>query len=172
MNNYERQAIEFLKATNTTMTVEFLETGKHFETDTHARDIYKVTFKRGSRNFSLKFGQSLEDSTKWQYKQIPSRVFYCDGSQHSGGYKVVAKDVQNYLNEHCRKIEGVPPTAYDVLSRLQKYDVGSFEDFCSEFGYDTDIRTGKKIYKDAVKEYNNVCKIWTDEEVEQLQEIQ
>jgi len=30
------------------------------------------------------------------------------------------------------------PTLYSVLACLQKYDVGTFEDFCNEFGYDTD----------------------------------
>ena len=65
-----------------------------------------------------------------------------------------------------------PPTAYAVLSCLQKYDAGTFENFCSEFGYDTDSRTAEKIYKAVCKEYDNVCKLWTDQEIEELQEIQ
>lgn len=32
------------------------------------------------------------------------------------------------------------PTMYDVLTCLTKYDPDTFEDFCSEFGYDTDSR--------------------------------
>lgn len=67
---------------------------------------------------------------------------------------------------------GTPPTAYDVLACLQKYDVGDFEDFCSDFGYDTDSRKAEKTYKAVVKEYDNVCKIWSDKEIEDLQEIQ
>ncbi len=33
----------------------------------------------------------------------------------------------------------VHPTAYDILACLTKYEVGTFDDFCSNFGYDTDF---------------------------------
>lgn len=64
------------------------------------------------------------------------------------------------------------PTAYDLLSCLQKYDVGSFEDFCWDFGYDTDSRTAERIYKAVCKEWEKVSRFFTSEEIEQLQEIQ
>jgi hypothetical protein len=63
------------------------------------------------------------------------------------------------------------PTMYDVLSCLQKYDVGSFEDFCSEFGYDTDSRKAERIYKALCKEYEAMCRLFSDEELELLSEI-
>ena len=64
-----------------------------------------------------------------------------------------------------------PPTAYDVLSCLTKYDVGSFEDFCSEFGYDTDSRAAYKTYKAVLKEWKNIERLFTSEQIEMLQEI-
>ena len=67
--------------------------------------------------------------------------------------------------------KGEKPTNYDILSCLQKYDVGSFDDFCSEFGYDEDSRKAEKTYNAVCKEYDNVCKIWSEEEIELLQEI-
>ena len=54
------------------------------------------------------------------------------------------------------------PKMYDVLSCLQKYDCGTFEDFCSEFGYDTDSRRAERIYKGCVKEYNAVVRLFGD----------
>jgi hypothetical protein len=63
------------------------------------------------------------------------------------------------------------PTSYDVLACLTKYEVGSFKDFCSEFGYDEGERKAHLIYKEALKEWENVQKIWTDEEIEMLREI-
>lgn len=66
---------------------------------------------------------------------------------------------------------GKTPNAYDVLSCLQKYDVGGLSDFCSDFGYDEDSKKAEKIYNAVCKEFDNVCKIWTDEEIERLQEI-
>jgi hypothetical protein len=59
-------------------------------------------------------------------------------------------------------LKNIPPTAYDVLTCLQKYDVGSFEDFCSEFGYDIDSRKAEKIYKAVLKEFENVDRLFSD----------
>ena len=65
----------------------------------------------------------------------------------------------------------IPPTAYDVLASITKYDVGSFEDFCSEFGYDTDSRKAYKIYKAVLKEWKNVELLFTAEQLELLRLI-
>lgn len=54
------------------------------------------------------------------------------------------------------------PTLYDVLSCLQKYDCGTFENFCDEYGYDTDSRSAERIYKGCVKEYNAVARLFGD----------
>jgi hypothetical protein len=128
--NYEQQANEFLQKTNTTVKIDFLKYDFHFSDDTQMRDIYIVTIKRGSRQFTVKFGSSLNDTRKKQ-----------------------------------------APTNYDILACLQKYDVGSFYDFCSDFGYNEDLRKAQKIYNAVCKEYNNVCKIWDDSEIEILNEI-
>lgn len=63
------------------------------------------------------------------------------------------------------------PTAYDILACLTKYDPGTFENFCGDFGYDTDSRSAVKVYKAVRKEWNNVSKLFTESEIEQLQEI-
>lgn len=58
------------------------------------------------------------------------------------------------------------PTMYDVLACLQKYDVGSFDDFCSEFGYNDlplgDYKAIKKTYKAVVKEFEAVQRLFGD----------
>jgi len=63
------------------------------------------------------------------------------------------------------------PTAYDLLACIQKYDVGTLDDFCSEFGYDVDsIKTGR-IYRAIRGEWRKVMRFFTNEELEDLQEI-
>lgn len=64
------------------------------------------------------------------------------------------------------------PTEYDVLSCLTKYNPGEFEDFCSEYGYEEDSRAAEKIYKSVKDEYKNITRIFTPEQIEQMQEIQ
>lgn len=61
----------------------------------------------------------------------------------------------------------IPPTAYDLLACLTKSDPGSFEDFCSNYGYDT----ARKIYRYVVNEWRKVDGFFTDEEITELQNI-
>ena len=75
------------------------------------------------------------------------------------------------------KTKKVSPTAYDVLACLQKYDVGTFKDFCDDFGYDAESEDEKKnlrikaTYKAVVNEYQSLCTLYSDAELEKLQEI-
>jgi hypothetical protein len=62
------------------------------------------------------------------------------------------------------------PTLYDVLTCLQKYDVGTFEDFCSMFGY-TNEREHGKIYDAVCKEFKAMERLFNSEELEVLQLI-
>jgi hypothetical protein len=64
------------------------------------------------------------------------------------------------------------PSTYDILSVLQKYPVGTFEDFCSDYGYDTDSRKAEKIYLAVKEEYPNIAMLFSDSELEEMQEIQ
>ena len=54
------------------------------------------------------------------------------------------------------------PTMYDILSCFQKYDCGSFQNFCDEFGFDTDSRKAERLYKAVSKEYKAVVRLFGD----------
>jgi hypothetical protein len=66
---------------------------------------------------------------------------------------------------------GKAPTEYDVLACLTKYEPGTFENFCGDFGYDTDSRTAERTYKAVCKEWENIEKLFSESELEQLREI-
>jgi hypothetical protein len=68
-------------------------------------------------------------------------------------------------------VRPVKPSEYSILACLTKYDPESFENFCKEFGYDEDSRTTERTYNSVVKEWQNVCMIWADNEIEELREI-
>ena len=59
-----------------------------------------------------------------------------------------------------------------MLACLEKYDPGTFEDFCSELGYDEDSRTAERIYIAVIKEYKDLTRIFTEKQMEELSEIQ
>ena len=172
--NYQKQATDFLEKTNTTIEIVFSRNGYHFENDKETRDIYTITLKRGARSYTFDFGQSIANSANYcmmgkQRVEIPDSITKENAAitwlvKHGYQYLIGAKSD----SIHLRKA----PTAYDVLACLQKYDVGTFENFCSEFGYDEDSRTAEKVYKAVCEEYLNVCKLWSDSEIEELAEIQ
>lgn len=66
---------------------------------------------------------------------------------------------------------GEEPNLYDVLACLQKYDVGTFENFCSDFGYNVYSRSAKKTYKAVLKGFEAMERLFTNEELKLLSEI-
>ena len=176
--DYQKQAEDFLSKTGATLEIKFLKHGYHFADDNEERDIYECTLSRGSRQYKFNFGQSL----------VNSGFYYTMGRQKINiDRKYLQPEHSKNLIHHIRKDSGYAfmnngksdvihypkePTAYDILACLQKYDVGSFEDFCSDFGYDTDSRKAEKIYISVVHEYTQLCTLFTDSEMQEMQEIQ
>lgn len=176
LSPYEVQANEFLAKTGATIEIVFLKEGKHFEDDKENRDIYNVTIKRGNRSFSFNFGNSINNSGF--YVQIGRTKYPIDRKYLSAKDKSkltfhIKMSINNsYMPNRDILHYPVAPTNYSILSCLQKYDVGTFENFCSEFGYDTDSRKAEKTYKAVCEEYKNLCTLFTDAEIEEMQEIQ
>lgn len=168
-STYEKQANDFLLKTGATLSIEFLKNDYHFDGDTDKRDIYKCVLSRGRRSYSFNFGNSLHDSQYYQDIQFEERTYTMDGRARTGNYEIL--NVGKY-QPYLKLIKGIAPSKYSILACLQKYDVGTFEDFCSEFGYDTDSRRAKKTYKAVVKEWQAINRLFSDEEIEEMQEIQ
>lgn len=184
MNDYEKQANEFLKKTGVSFKCEFSKYDTHFVGDTDKRDIYKVTLTRGERSFSFDFGQSLNNSglkfmnknTGRVYCVIPTDDYFASLDKgkftHKSRMRLAAKKLIPFQAASCDKFEKpVAPTAYDILACLQDYNPGTLEDFCDDFGYNLDSKTVEKTYKAAVDEYRNVCAVWNEREVDDLREI-
>jgi hypothetical protein len=173
--DYEKQATDFLEKTGCKMTITYKENRKYFPGDKETRDVYDVKIERGKRKLEFEFGNSLKDSEfvavygKTKYP-IPASL------REKSNNEIVMyvrwnlqSDFGNVKTDHI--VRPVKPSEYSILSCLTKYDPGSFEDFCNEFGYDEDSRTAERTYNAVVKEWLNVCMIWTDDEIEELQEI-
>jgi len=182
MNKYKKQTNKFLKETNTEFKIEFLKYDYHFEDDKEKRDIYEITLKRGTREYKFNFGQSLNDSGFKFYSKIkkyskvaPSNL--SNKRKFKNGQCMLSQVMcwfnTNYGGAQLERIESpIKPTAYDILSCLQTYEVGSFKYFCDEFGYSEDSIKAEKTYKAVLNEYNNLKMLYSDEELEKLGEIQ
>jgi hypothetical protein len=89
MNEYEKQANDFLDKTQTELTIEFSHHGKHFDDDMHTRDIYTITLKRGGREYAFNFGQSL---AKKKVKPTNYDVLACLNGYSPGTFEYFCGD--------------------------------------------------------------------------------
>jgi len=176
MNNYKKQAQDFLNQTQTTFKAEFIKNDFHFDGDKEKRDIYKITLQRGARKMVFNFGQSLNNSgfyfTQGVKKvEIDREFLELDLEESQLKYRI-ERIISGLHFQACDKIHyPKAPTPYDILAGLQNYEVGSFENFCDDFDYNIDSKKAEKTYNAVLKEWQGVQKLWSDEEIALLQEI-
>lgn len=133
------------------------------------RNWYDVTITTPRGKMTFTFWDSIhntEISTMTFEEYVKKKPIYNRVEDMLYGEKVKAK------NDLARLKADAVPNEYDVLACLEKYDVGTFEDFCSEFGYDEDSRSAEQIYIAVIKEYKDLTRIFTEEQMEELSEIQ
>lgn len=108
---------------------------------------------------------------------------WCDGGCcHGDQYRVTLKrtgdarksvsfDFWNSLNDSQ---QGKTPSAYDVLACISSdyYTPDTFEDFCSNYGYDEDSRKAEQSFKAADKFARKLRAFFTEAEATALSEIQ
>lgn len=169
MNKYLKQAMDFLAKANATCEIEFGGVARNENwKDKEKRNWYDITISTPRGKMKFVFWDSIANTrirrmtlgqyAEKTYKRILDDMSYSEKTRLRSEFNKV-------------KAEAVP-NAYDVLSCLQKYDVDTFEDFCAEFGYDDDSRTAERIYLAVQKEYRNLTRIFTEEQMEELREIQ
>lgn len=116
-----------------------------------------------------------------KYRQtvnIP-RAYGRIGAGYGSWFDMIVTSLMKKATDLAKKNWGEPipldkpihPTPYDILACLTKYDPGSFEEFCSCFGYDIDSRAAFKTYKGVRREWKNLEILFTSEEIQRLQEI-
>lgn len=172
ISEYDQQAIDFLAATGATISSKFLGVKKHFDDDKHARLCWEVTIARGSRSFTFAYGDSIHNTEK-----AINRVMLPFGVKGKVNYPAkVIWDAEQFKERFpklsaAKWINEFAPSAYSILACLTKYDPGTLENFCSDYGYDEDSRKAEKVYHAVKEEFSNVCKLFSDSEIEQLAEI-
>ena len=177
--DHQKQATDLLGKLGIKLQVEFVKFGKHFLGDKEDRDIYKMTLIRGSRRASFEFGNSIVDSGVKIVNRNTGKVFKTFDARDKKYIKNGKFDAMRFkfacgwqFGSCDTIVKPKEPTAYDLLACLTKYEPGTFEDFCGDFGYDTDSRSAEKTYNAVKEEYMKVCSIFSAEEMDQLQEIQ
>lgn len=184
LSEYEEQAIKFLENTETDVNAEYLGHQKHFADDKEYRAVFEITITRKNRTpMTFKFGNSIINSYQIKRNKDYINPMFAKTVDKGAMFqflkyfklnKPVLKDttVNTQHGELTIKKDISPPTPYDILSCIQKYDVGSLEDFCSEMGGDPDSIKFNNIYLAVQKEWADVRRLgFNDHEMELLREI-
>lgn len=169
MNEYLEQTKSFLNRANAKCEIVYggISRNENWK-EKDKRNWYDITISTPRGKMMYVFWDSIYDTeiSGMTFEEYVTKKLHNRVEDMSYGEKVKAKN-----NLARLKAEAVP-NEYDVLACLGKYDVGTFEDFCSEFGYDEDSRTAEKFYIAAIKEYKDLTRIFTEEQMEELREIQ
>ena len=188
VSEYEKQAMDFLAEFNITFDAVLLGDDcpkfcEDAQQNKNMREVnvfprrshihgkhYRCTFTRidtrgqtaRTVSYSLDFWNSYADEERnyfaanpifpWQLPTLPTSL-------------------ATIARKYPKGTKRVKPTAYDVLACLQKNDPGSFEDFCADYGYDTDSRRAEDTWRAVREEWEKVRRFFRSEEMEKLAEI-
>lgn len=174
MSEYTAQAEQFLADTTTDFSIVYLYTGPYFDDDKEERDVYQFTIKNARGVYSAKFGDSIHNTKRRAFIKtfalgMARQVSRWEERAMRAVDVPLVKSGPFFRLQKGTKAE--KPTAYDVLAGLTKYDPGTFADFCSDYGYDVDSRKAEKIYLAVQEEHVALRRMFTAEQMEQLQEI-
>ena len=168
MNEYAKQANEFLKKANATIKIEFvgLAINKEWK-EKDKRNLYEITLTTPGGSMVFDFWDSIRNT---EIKEMTIET-YAEKSYKRRFDCLSYSEKVKAQKELKEKKAAAQPTAYDILACITKYDPGTFAEFCSEFGYDEDSRTAERIYFAVQKEYSQLARIFTPEQLEEMQEI-
>ena len=174
-NDYQKQAQDFLTKAKATVKIELAKQQQAplwYKEGENYGLMYNITIERENKKpFSFNFWDSIANKEAIQLLDNPTAPM-----TKKNGQKVYEFDFFAYSmarREYKKRIDAgeFTPTAYDILACLTKYNPGSFEDFCGDFGYDEDSRTAESTFLAVIKEWNETERMFSDL-MEELQEIQ
>ena len=152
LTKYDKQAEKFLNDTNTKIVKKMVAHGFYWDDDKETRDIYEIVISRPNKKpMIFKFGQSIARSG------LLTKEYVLEKEDYRGRRSYIRKRQE--------------PSDYDILACLTSYDPGSFENFCLDFGYSDDSIKANNTYLKVRKEWAEVQRIWTSEEIKMLREI-
>lgn len=182
MKDYNKQAIDFLTKTNTTLKIEKATPQKPplwtKKGDKHGIN-YTCTLENKNHKYTFDFWNSI---AKAEYLESAIKCKELRNTNNPHGDKVFALLKENKMGigmlrlQYDRLIEAVEeaikPNEYDIIACLNPLYEDNFEDFCASFCYDTDSIQALKTFEAVKEEDRNLRKLFDRSELEALSEIQ
>jgi len=184
MNDYNKQAENFLTSTNSTLTTTFreikTEPGTSIAddrfTECKARLAFDFTIKRGERSTSGTYTGSIRDCYEILVGEAyPANMTLHTEALHQSNALLLDRQTARRVKKGTSSKDLPHPRPYDILSCLQKYEVDADVDaFAAEYGYrdtDTPIKEILRIHAACLAEYSGLLSLYNDAEMAMLQEI-
>lgn len=125
----------------------------------------KSTYEIQAENFARKWDVELIVYGDGQFKR---NELWDDEKERCCFRCKIKRGEESYRFDFWQSIaEGAnKPTIYDLLACLMKSDVGTYEEFCEEFGYDSyeDADKAVNIWRACKREWENVWKLFGGDE--------
>lgn len=132
-----------------TVKIEFLFHGKmpwDEPTSKATRDVYLVTLtNENGKTYQTQYGQSLVKSDPRKMSDDALKCYFSNSKDYH--------DFKDGLTLRKKIAQIEKPSIADVLYSIERNDPETFEDFCSNFGYNNDSIKAHKIYIEAQKQY-------------------
>lgn len=145
MDLTSEQFNRYLELQDIHVTIKYLGDSKnHLWHDTYERPKYKCTVKTPSGQYTFTFWDTIASK---QLNDTSNKI---------------------HLPDNITVLQCV--TSMPVYSKNPD-DYLSFKDFCDYYGYDEYSHAGKLTYKYCLKEWKNVCRIFTEEQVSMINDV-
>lgn len=142
----------------TEIDCNFLGIFPHFPADKESRLVGNITISRKGKTTSFHFGFSLHDTETYEYKQKPKSYGRYHGKWYPDLMPTIRKDYAAFL-------DGI---LYSILCTIRSefYCEPIFEDFCSEFGFDSDSRKAFETWQACLKQSAQLRPLFSETEIE------
>jgi len=119
----------------------------------------------------------IDTKTTIKIKFFKKDYYFNDDKDKRNIYKCTLKNYKGsytftFGDSISNTVKNLTLTNYDILSCLEKYDHGSFENFCDELGYNIDSIKDLKTYKECCKQYEKLSKLFNENEMDLLRDVQ
>lgn len=184
MNEYEKQANNFLHATGTKLTVELAENQTApiwAERDYYGKQ-YNVTLENPKGRYVFPFWDSVYNRETFEAIELlnSSRSFQPNTNQEYKAIDLLKERLKipksatiSFIRQKYEELkEQLNPTAYTILACLSLTYEDSFEDWADSFGYSTDSIRARESYNACIEQDRQLRRLFTSEQLERLEEIQ
>lgn len=170
MTEYLAQAKQFLTDCNATMEINLVgkEVPTHWRDETKPHNKYQFTISTPKGKYTSYFWDSLYN-TEVSEMTADNLARKRRGIHYDGLTMYERAKILKELKSLKAKAK---PTEYDILACVEKHSYDSFSDFCAEFGCSTDSISARETFLACGEEYAGLRRIFTEEQMEKLREIQ